>query len=95
MANTHGISLPATNNIHAWGWVELIFSIVLVAAGASVLSMGGAIWSRFVGVIVAGVNLIFQLAYLAHFPFWSFTMIIVDILIIYGLIARVEVYEEG
>ena len=95
VANTNGISLPATNNIHAWGWVELIFSIVLVAAGASVLSMGGAIWSRLVGVIVAGVNLIFQLAWLAHFPFWSFTMIIVDILIIYGLIARVEVYEEG
>jgi hypothetical protein len=56
VANTNGISLPATNNIHAWGWIELIFAIVLWAAGASVLSMGSAIWSRAVGVIFAGVN---------------------------------------
>ena len=31
------------------------------------------------------VNLIFQFAYLDHNPFWSFTMIVIDILIIYGL----------
>ena len=95
VANTNGISLPATNNIHAWGWVELIFSFVLLIAGVSVLSMGKAYISRTIGVIVAGLNMIFQLAYLAHFPFWSFTMIIVDILIIYGLVRRVEEYEVG
>jgi hypothetical protein len=93
VANSNGISLPATNNIHAWGWVELVFSILLVIAGASVLSMGRAYISRTFGVIVAGVNMLFQLAYLAHFPFWSFTMIIVDILIIYGLVRRVDEYE--
>ena len=38
-------------------------------------------------------RLVFHLAYLAHFPFWSFVMIIIDILIIYGLIAHVETYE--
>jgi hypothetical protein len=55
--------------------------------------MGPAILSRTIGVLAAGLNLLFHLAYLAHFPFWSFTMIIIDILIIYGLIARVEEYE--
>jgi hypothetical protein len=93
LANNAGFQLPITNNIHTWGWVELALSIVLVIAGASVLSLGGAIWSRFVGVTFAGFNIIFQLAYLAHFPFWSFTMIIVDILIIYGLVAHVEGYD--
>ena len=93
VANVNNIYLPATNNIHAWGWVELIFSIILVIAGLSVLAMEGAVWSRFVGVVFAGLNMLFQLAWLAHFPFWSFTMIIVDILIIYGLIRRVEEYE--
>ena len=91
----NGISLPATNNIHTWGWVELIFSFVLLFAGLSVLTMGKAYISRTIGVIVAGVNLLFQLAYLAHFPFWSFTMIVIDILIIYGLVRRVEEYEVG
>ena len=89
----NGYVLPVTNNVHTWGWVELIFSFVLLIAGLSVLSMGKAYISRTIGVIVASVNMIFQLAYLAHFPFWSFTMIIVDILIIYGLVRRVEEYE--
>ena len=95
VANNNAISLPATNNIHTWGWVELIFSFVLLFAGLSVLTMGKAYISRTIGVIVAGVNLLFQLAYLAHFPFWSFTMIVIDILIIYGLVRRVEEYEVG
>jgi hypothetical protein len=93
VANNNGISLPVTNTIHTWGWVELVLSIILLIAGFTVLSMGPAILSRTIGVLAAGVNLLFHLAYLAHFPFWSFTMIIIDILIIYGLIARVEQYE--
>jgi hypothetical protein len=93
LANNAGFQLPVTNNIHTWGWVELAFSIVLLIAGFVVLSLGPALISRTIGVLFAGVNILFQLAYLAHFPFWSFTMIIIDILIIYGLIARVDEYE--
>ena len=46
---------------------------------------GNASWARVVGILVASVNLLFQFAYLGHYPFWSFTMIVIDILIIYGL----------
>ncbi len=92
VASNNGISLPVTNTIHTWGWVELALSIILLIAGFIVLSMGPAFISRTIGVLAAGLNLVFHLAYLAHFPFWSFTMIIIDILIIYGLIARVD-YE--
>ena len=93
VANNNGISLPVTNTIHTWGWVELALSIILLIAGFTVLSMGPALISRTIGVVVTGLNLVFHLAYLAHFPFWSFVMIIIDILIIYGLIARVDEYE--
>ena len=93
VANNNGIVLPVTNNIHTWGWVELAFSFVLLIAGGFVLSMRRALISRTIGVVVAGLNMLFQLAWLAHFPFWSFTMIIVDILIIYGLVRHVEVSE--
>ncbi|HEX4539260.1 MAG TPA: hypothetical protein VH112_03370 [Acidimicrobiales bacterium] len=93
VANNNGISLPVTNTIHTWGWVELALSVILIIAGFVVLSLGPAFISRTIGVIFASLNIVFQLAYLAHFPFWSFTMIIIDILIIYGLIAHVETYE--
>jgi hypothetical protein len=75
--------------------VELGLSIVLLGAGLSVLSLRNALISRTIGVAVVSFNIVFQLAYLAHFPFWSFTMIIIDILILYGLVARVDGYESA
>jgi hypothetical protein len=75
--------LPITNNVKTWGWVALVLGIIMLFAGFGILS--GATWARVVGILVASVNLLFQFAYLGHYPFWSFTMIVLDILVIYGL----------
>jgi hypothetical protein len=93
--NTGGM-LPLTNNVKNWGWVELILGVIVVLAAFGVLS--GATWARVVGIFVASVNLMFQFAYLGHYPFWSFTLIIIDILVIYGLAAhggRVDEYDQA
>jgi hypothetical protein len=92
--NTGGL-LPLTNNVKNWGWVELILGVIVVLAAFGVLS--GATWARVVGILVASINLMFQFAYLGHYPFWSFTLIIIDILVIYGLAAhggKVDEYEQ-
>ena len=52
------------------------------------LIFSGNMFGRIVGVVVAGGNAIVQISYLDHNPFWSFTIIIVDVLIIYGLVAH-------
>jgi hypothetical protein len=78
--------LPVTNNLKTWGWVELIFGVIIVLAAFGIFS--GATWARVVGIIVSGLNLFFQFAYLNHYPFWSFTMIVINILVIYGLAAH-------
>jgi len=78
-----GGQLPITNNVKTWGWVALAIGVIMVLTGMGILA--GATWARIVGIGVASVNLIFQFAYLGHYPFWSFTMIVIDILIIYGL----------
>ena len=83
--NTGGL-LPLTNNVKNWGWVELIVGVIIVLAAFGVLS--GATWARVVGILVASLNLMFQFAYLGHYPFWSFTLIVIDILVIYGLAAH-------
>ncbi len=75
--------LPITNNVKTWGWVALIIGILMVLAALGIFA--GATWARIVGIGIASVNLIFQFAYLGHYPFWSFTMIVIDILVIYGL----------
>jgi hypothetical protein len=78
-----GGELPITNDVKTWGWVALIVGVIMLFAGFGILS--GANWARVVGIFVASVNLVFQFAYLDHNPFWSFTMIVIDNLIIYGL----------
>ena len=74
---------PLTDNLKTWGWVILIVGILMFLAGIGLFS--GATWARALGILFASANAILQLAWLAHFPFWSFTMILVDILVIYGI----------
>jgi hypothetical protein len=74
---------PITNNYNTWGWIILIVGVLLFLAGIGLF--GGATWARVIGILFAGVNAILQLAWLAHFPLWSFTMILVDVLVIYGI----------
>ena len=78
--------LPITNNIKTWSWVVLIIGVVMILAGLLIFS--GNMFGRVVGVLVASLNLLVQLAYLNHNPFWSFTMILIDLLVIYGLVAH-------
>jgi hypothetical protein len=96
LTHISGGELPITNNVKTWGWVALILGVILVLAGFAILS--GATWARVVGIFAASVNIVFQFAYLGHFPFWSFTMIVLDILVIYGLVAhggRTDEYERA
>ena len=78
--------LPITNNVKTWSWVVLILGIIMILAGFLIFS--GNMFGRVVGILVAALNLLVQLAYLNHNTFWSFTMILIDILVIYGLVAH-------
>jgi len=75
--------LPLTNNLNTWGWVILIIGVLLFLAGIGLF--GGATWARTVGILFASVNAVLQLAWLAHFPLWSFTMVLIDVFVIYGI----------
>jgi hypothetical protein len=84
----HTIVLPVTNHLHTWGWADFVIGLVMAVTGLS-LYFRASTWNRVTGMVIAGLNMLFQLAFMAAFPFWSFTMIVVDILVIYGLaIAR-------
>ena len=69
-----------------WGWVHLIVGLVALAAGFGLVR--GAMWARVLGVAVAGISAIVNFAFLAAFPFWALTMITIDVLIIYAIVAH-------
>ena len=83
---TNGPQLVVTNNVHSWGWFAFIMGLVMVATAVGIFF--GTVVGQVVGIILAGLNVLFQFAFLPVFPIWSIIMIIVDVLVIYALVAR-------
>jgi hypothetical protein len=69
-----------------WGVLHLIWGVVMVIVGFSVAS--GQEWARWVAVFVACVSAIAHVAFIVAFPLWAVIMIALDVLVIYGLVAR-------
>ena len=81
VANAHYVF----GNLRAWGWVTLIFAILLLIAGGGI--MVGNQMARWFGVVVLGLNLIEQMFSIPSHPFWSLTIIALDVVALYGLCA--------
>ena len=75
--------LLLTFDFTAWGWVHLIIGLVAVAAGFGVLM--GQMWARVIGIIIAVVSALANIAFLSAYPVWSSIIIAVDVLVIYAL----------
>jgi len=70
-------------DLRTWGWIFLIWGIVLCFAAASVWRGGG--FGRWLGIFAAAINLFLQMFFLPAYPFWALTIMALDVLVIYGL----------
>jgi len=66
-----------------WGWIHLLVGALVVFAGFAVLS--GKVWARTIGVILAVVSALANFAFVPYYPFWSLTIIALDVFIIWAL----------
>jgi hypothetical protein len=73
-------------DITTWGWIHLVFGIVLTFAGFGVYL--GATWARLFGALVAGLSAIAAFASIPYSPIWSLVVLTVDIFIIWALLAH-------
>jgi hypothetical protein len=81
VANAHYVF----GSLRSWGWVTLIFAILQILAGVGV--MAGNQLARWFAVAVVGLNAINQMFFIPAYPFWSLTIIAMDIVALYGLCA--------
>jgi hypothetical protein len=79
-------SLPVTDNMAVWGWVVLVLGFVMMVLAFPVIV--GFPWARFAGIAAAGVDLLLEFAFLAHFPLWSLIIISLNVVVIFGLAVR-------
>jgi hypothetical protein len=73
------------SGLNTYGWVLLLIGVIQVFAAFGVLV--GSAWSRWVGILSAGMNSIVLLLVMPAQPFLALTLFAVDILVIYGLVA--------
>src|SRR5690348_7146576 len=70
----------------AWGWTHLILGIVVALAGCALFA--GQMWARVVGVLLAGLSAIANMAFIAAYPVWSIIIITLDVVVIFALIVH-------
>jgi hypothetical protein len=85
-------SIIVYGDLRTWGWILLIWGVLLLLAALSVYR--GGQFGRWMGIIAASVNLFFQFIFLPAYPFWALSIMVVDVLVIYGLAVYGGLAEE-
>jgi hypothetical protein len=75
-----------TFDVTAWGWIHLIFGILLVLVGIAL--MRGSTFARVIGIALVSLNLIAQFSWTTLYPFWGLIAIAIDVVIIYALVVH-------
>jgi uncharacterized membrane protein (DUF2068 family) len=75
-------------DMRAWGWITLIWGVILGLAGFGLLTRHA--WARWFAVVVASLNAFEQLAFVgsAQWPLWALTGIALSVVVIYALIVH-------
>jgi hypothetical protein len=81
---SHGLVVDVDYN--TWGWVHLVIGIVGVLAGLGLLA--GNLAARIVGVGIAFLSALVNLAFISAYPVWSTIMIVIDVIVIFAIIVH-------
>ena len=73
-------------DVTGWGWIHLITGIVVLLAGAGVMT--GNMVARVVAVVVASVSLLVNFVATPIYPIWSLIVIAVDVLVIWAVVVH-------
>jgi len=72
------------NKLETWGWIFLIWGIVVVIAGFLVFSRNQ--FGRWIGIIAASVSLIVNMTWIFAYPIASLSVVFLAALVLYALV---------
>lgn len=70
-------------DLTAWGWIHLVLGVLVALAGAALFT--GALWARFVGIIMAALVMLANFMWIPYYPFWALTLIAINVFVIWAL----------
>jgi hypothetical protein len=84
LVGEEGLVVDVDYNV--WGTVHVLLGALLLLSGLGVLT--GNLAARTVGVVLAGLSALANMAFIGAYPVWSLLIITVDVLVIYALIVH-------
>ncbi|MFI2228472.1 DUF7144 family membrane protein [Nocardia testacea] len=70
-------------DLTGWGWIHIIFGILLILAGLALMT--GALWARIVAIGLVSLSIIANFLWIPWYPLWSILIIALDIVIIWAI----------
>jgi hypothetical protein len=86
VANSHVFTAHAHyvfGDLRTWGWITLILGVLQLLAAGGILA--GNQLARWFAVALVALNAIGQMFFIPAYPFWSLTIIAVDVVVLWGL----------
>jgi len=84
LTTANGLVVPV--DFAAYGWTHLILGLIAIGTGLGILA--GQTWARVVGIVIAVLSALVNLAFLPAYPIWSTIVIALDVIVIYALCAH-------
>ena len=87
------VTLPnyvVTLDVSTWGWIHLVFGILVVISGMSLFS--GSRAAAIFALVLAVLSAIANFGFIPYYPLWAIFIIAVDVFVIWA-IARSGVLE--
>jgi hypothetical protein len=79
-------------DVTTWGWIHLLLGAVVGLAGFGVLR--GNLAARMLGIALAALSGVANFLFIPYYPFWSITIIAVDIFVIWALAAHGKEFKR-
>jgi hypothetical protein len=75
-------------DVSAWGWILLIWGVLLVLVGIGLLGAMG--WARWFAIFLVALNFFVQLGFLgnSNYPLWALTALALNVIVLFALTAR-------
>ena len=81
---TSGLTIQVSYS--QWGWLQLIAGALVFLAGLGLFT--GRMWARTLAVVLVAISALINFAWANIYPFWSLTLLAIDLFVIYAIIAH-------
>jgi hypothetical protein len=70
-------------DVTAWGWIHLLVGILVAVVGVCLFL--GQTWARWTGLVVVGLSMLANFAWVPYYPVWGIIVLALDGAVIWAL----------